>query len=190
APEQLWGIDVNNLVTVSESYFLTTAGSNVFSITRNSLMSYYENITDDYRYLYLFTAGTGANSDSRYIAKYNASSSDEVYYSNKMAMIKIAEMHFILAEALQREGGDYLSALNATREARGVTPLTSVTDFESTLTSEFRKEFIGEGQLFFYYKRKNMENILNTDINPVEVKGYIFPIPQSEKEAAEREDNR
>jgi hypothetical protein len=190
AREQLWGLDVNNLTTLAETHFSTAGGSNVFYIREASLKSYHEDDTDDYRYLYLYTAGEGASSDARYIAKYNTTSSDTAYYANKMAMIKIAEMHYILAEALYHEGGDYLSALNATRTARGIAPLDNVTDFTATLTTEFRKEFIGEGQLFFYYKRKNMEHILNTDINPVEVKGYIFPLPQSEREAADREDNR
>ncbi|MDR0545291.1 MAG: RagB/SusD family nutrient uptake outer membrane protein [Odoribacteraceae bacterium] len=190
AAEQLWGIDVNNLSAISEAYFQTTGGNNVFSITSASLMSYHENITDDYRYLYLYNVGEGANSNSRYIAKYNASSSDSLYYSNKMAMIKIAEMHFILAEALQRDRQDFLPALNAAREARGVAPLTAVADFDAALASEFRKEFIGEGQLFFHYKRKQMENIPNTDLNPVELKAYVFPLPKSEREAANRQDNR
>ena len=190
ATEHLWGIDVNNLSAIADAYFQTDGGSNVFSITSASLQSYHENITDDYRYLYLYTAGTGANSNSRYIAKYNDSSSDSLYYSNKMAMIKIAEMHFILAEALQRDQQDFLPALNATREARGVAPLTTVLDFDATLASEFRKEFIGEGQLFFHYKRMQMENIPNTDLNPVELKAYVFPLPKSEYEAANRQDNR
>ncbi|MDR0766092.1 MAG: RagB/SusD family nutrient uptake outer membrane protein [Odoribacteraceae bacterium] len=190
ATEHLWAIDVNNLQTIAETYFQTTGGSNVFSITRTSLLNYHESITDDYRYLYLYTAGTGANSESRYIAKYNVPSGDDAYYTNKMVMIKIAEMHFILAEALHHDGGDYLPSLNATREARGVTPLATVDDFDATLVAEYRKEFIGEGQLFFLYKRRNMENIPNTDVNPVEVKGYIFPLPDSEREAADRNDNR
>ena len=190
ASEQLWGIDVNNLTAVAEAHFQTSASSGAFYITYASMQNYYENITDDYRYLYLYTSGTGASSDSRYIAKYNTSASDELYYSNKMVMIKIAEMYYILAEALRELGEDYLPALNATREARGIAPLTTVADFDATLTTEFRKEFIGEGQFFFFYKRKNMENILNSDINPVELKGYIFPLPQSEREAADRQDNR
>ncbi|MDR2130819.1 MAG: RagB/SusD family nutrient uptake outer membrane protein [Odoribacteraceae bacterium] len=190
ASEQLWGLDVNNLTAVAEACFSTTAGNNVFSLKQASLLSYYENSTDDYRYLYLYTSGTGANASSRYPAKYNPSSIDDIYYANKMVMIKIAEMYYILAEAQYHETEEYLSALNAVRVARGVSELTSVTDFTATLTTEIRKEFIGEGQLFFFYKRKNMENILNSDINPVEVKGYIFPIPQSEHEATERENNR
>jgi hypothetical protein len=190
ASEQLWGVDVNNLSTISETYFQLTGGSATFYVKQNSLLNYYDNLTDDYRYLYLYTFGSGASSDNRYPAKYNVSSDDESYYLNKMAMIKIAEMYYILAEAQYYAGEDYMPALNAVRGARGITPLSVVADFPVTLTSEFRKEFIGEGQLFFFYKRRNMENIFETDINPVESKAYVFPLPQSEREAANRVDNR
>jgi hypothetical protein len=35
-----------------------------------------------------------------------------------------------------------------------------------------------------------MANIFETDLNPVENKAYVFPLPQSEREAANRVDNR
>jgi hypothetical protein len=190
AREQLWAIDVNNLNLLADAYFSTSSGSNVFSIQQATLLDYHDNNTDDYRYLYLYTPGTGANANARYTARYNTTTSDTAYYANKMVMIKLAEMHYILAEALYHAGGDYLTPLNAVRAARGITPLAAVDDLPATLTTEFRKEFLGEGQLFFHYKRLNLDRLPNTDTNPVEAKAYIFPLPQSEREAADREDNR
>jgi hypothetical protein len=58
------------------------------------------------------------------------------------------------------------------------------------MTAEFRKEFIGEGQLFFYYKRLNQSNIPGSDLNLPEKKAYIFPLPKAEYESANRNNNR
>lgn len=191
APEQLWGLDVVNLSTIADNNFTSLAGSNVFSLKEATLMSYYENNTDDYRYLYLWVNGDDANADSRYLTKYYKPDHDSLYYHNKMSMIKLAEMYYIQAECQYQAGKSVLPALNAVREARGVTTLqTEPVNFYETLTTEFRKEFVGEGQLFFFYKRRNAEKIYGTDLNLVDEKAYVFPLPQSEYEAADRENNR
>ena len=52
------------------------------------------------------------------------------------------------------------------------------------ITAEFRREFLGEGQMFFYYKRKGMETIpegknASGNMN-MELENYVFPLPESE----------
>ena len=191
ASEQLFAIDVADQETIAETYFSMEGGSSVFSMSYSGLLSLYENNTDDYRYLYLFTSGTGASLDRRYLAKYNTSSSDDTYYQNKMVMLKLSEMYYILAECQEYQGESTKDALNAVRKARGLNELgRDPSDFRTTMTSEFRKEFIGEGQLFFYYKRLNTATIAGSDQNLIDVKGYIFPIPDSEVDAANRQPNR
>ena len=48
---------------------------------------------------------------------------------------------------------------------------------------EYQKEFIQEGQTFFYYKRlnKDLRQVTSTTVAiPADV--YVFPIPEKEKE--------
>lgn len=191
APEHLFALQVTGLPQRSIQY-LSQEGSSIFSLTEATLLSYYESITDDYRYLYLFKNGTGASADRRFLLKYAAPSGDvSAYYLNKMPIIKLAEMYYILAECANHDGEDVLPYINAVRRARGVPEMTTApADFRSTMTAEFRKEFIGEGQLFYYYKRLNQQTISGSDKNLVGLKAYIFPIPASEYEAADRVDNR
>lgn len=190
ASEHIFGLDVTYLTTISQEH-LSQEGSSIFALSADVLSSYYESITDDYRYLYLFTSGTNTSVNTRYLAKYNETESTDNYYANKMVMLKLAEMYYILAECQYYMEESSLSALNAVREARGVTALNrEPADFLSTLVTEFRKEFIGEGQLFYLYKRLNLENIENTDLNLVDLKAYIFPLPQAEYDAANRNSNR
>ena len=163
----------------------------LFSMSYSGLLQLFENNTDDYRYLYLFSSGTGANLDKRYLAKYNTSTADDSYYRNKMVMIKLSEMYYILAECENHGGRSTMSSFNAVRKARGLNLLTrDPSDFRSVMTADFRKEFIGEGQLFFYFKRMNVKNIPGSDKNLVEMRAYTFPIPDAEVDAANRENNR
>ncbi len=63
------------------------------------------------------------------------------------------------------------------------TGFSDISDFqnENTILSEYRLEFIGEGQMFFQYKRLKVKNItgFSGDMNDDR---YILPIPKSEYE--------
>ena len=63
-------------------------------------------------------------------------------------------------------------------------------DFYAELIREYRRELIGEGQLFFLYKRLNRSSIIGSDADVIALKGYTFPLPQSETTAAQRQENR
>ena len=85
-------------------------------------------------------------------------------------MLRISEMYYILAECT----GD-ISYLNTVRTHRGiVTELDASANFETELKKEYEKEFIGEGQFFFFNKRKG-----NLTINS-KVGGYTLHMPQTE----------
>ncbi len=191
APEQLFALNNVNLSTLFESYF-TEDNSSAFSLNATNLLEYYDSNTDDYRYVYLFESGTtGDYVDYRYLLKYDDTTSDDDYYANKMPLIRLSEMYLILSECDYRNGGDGLDALNELRVARNVGELTTApSDYYTELVREYRREFIGEGQLFFLYKRLNRSSVIGSDADMVSEKAYTFPLPQSETDAAEREDNR
>ena len=75
-------------------------------------------------------------------------------YRYMVPMIRLSEMYLIAAEATS-----------------------------DTITLEFAREMIGEGQLFFYYKRRQ-ELLLNSregkfDYN-MSLANYVWPLPESE----------
>ncbi|MCK9305815.1 MAG: RagB/SusD family nutrient uptake outer membrane protein [Bacteroidales bacterium] len=189
--EQLWAIDVQALSTLATNYFSSSAGSTVFPIYSERLDLYYgDERQDDYRYMYMFENGTGANSNSRYLRKLYTPNLEDSYYQNKMTMLKISEMYYIVAESRYYTSGDYMEPVNEVRSARGLQPASEPADFIRFLTTEFRKDFLGEGQLFLFYKRHNMESIYDSEADLTGLKAYTFPLPKSETQAAERDDNR
>lgn len=190
APEHLFALQITNL-TQNSVNFLSQEGAAVFSLDSLNLVTYYEKNTDDYRYLYLFKAGEGVSVNTIYLLKYSESKSTDSYYRNKIPVLKLSEIYFILAECDYHDNQSVLTNINAVRRGRGVKEMTTEpADVSAFLTSEFRKEFIGEGQLFYYYKRLNRAVIANSDKNLPALKAYVFPLPTAELEAANRVPNR
>lgn len=112
---------------------------------------------------------------------------------SQMPLIKLPEMYYIAAEAYlennQKEKA--IELLNTVRASRGIIqeiPMDSTPEeVEAELLKEYRKEFISEGQLFFYYKRNGFEQIpglSETIILDDEV--YVLPYPENEVEFGNR----
>ncbi|MFC3196115.1 RagB/SusD family nutrient uptake outer membrane protein [Parapedobacter deserti] len=191
--EHLFALHVVRLNTIYQNSFTATGGNNVFYIGQDTRLAYYDNAVEDFRYLYWFTA---SNAGDQYLKKYQQLDSDTwpVEYRNKIPLIKLAEMYFIAAEALRDTDMEAAGEMiNTVRQHRGLAAIpVDATNFDLVLAQEFRKELIGEGQWFFFQKRKNTPRIpraANYDI--IALKGYKLPIPVSEfNNAPGRVDNR
>ena len=102
-------------------------------------------------------------------------------------------MYLIRSEVQYRQGdADAARAtLNTLRVARNLPALNELpADYYTELVREYRREFMGEGQLFFLYKRLNRSTILFAEVDAVAEKVYTFPLPITETEAAQREANK
>lgn len=106
-------------------------------------------------------------------------------YCYMMPLIRLSELYLIAAEC-ETDSQQALSYLNTLRNKRNCPDLQPKTseELENAITSEFRKETIGEGQMFFFYKRHAMQNIPNgssmTGSMNMQLKNYVVPIPDSE----------
>lgn len=91
-------------------------------------------------------------------------------FIHKMPMIRISEMYYILAEC-----NEDIEHLNTVRTARNIPDmLTADHILQDEILKEYKKEFIGEGQLFYYYKRLMVPDIEFMPPN------YILPMPKEE----------
>lgn len=101
-------------------------------------------------------------------------------FNNLMPLMRMSEMFLIAAECSEEET-DAFGYLNALRSHRG---LFNVSDHLDThLTHEYHKEFLCEGQLFFYYKRKNVKTLVSAmNGKNVTMSGatYVPSLPESE----------
>lgn len=193
ASEHLFAL--NNLTLqadVADRYF-DDGSQYSFAVTRDRLLDYFDNATQDYRYTFLYKSGTSTHANNRYLTKYDAPAGTNTYYMYKMPLIRLPEMYLVKSEVEYRAGQTETAraTLNQLRVARNLPPLPELpADFYLELVREYRRELMGEGQLFFLYKRLNRSTILFADVDAVAEKVYTFPLPITETEAAQRDANK
>lgn len=98
--------------------------------------------------------------------------------ADMIPVLRLSEMYYIMGEYYAHTG-DFKKAgemLDAVRSARGIISkslaVSSVEEFETELLKEIRKELVGEGQLYFQYKR--------LDRKPADNAQFVFARPNSE----------
>ena len=107
------------------------------------------------------------------------------HYCYMIPLIRLSELYLIAAECETDfdQAVQYLNTIRNKRYCPDVEPVDA-NELQNYITNEFRKEMIGEGQMFFYYKRNAMESIPNgssaSGILSMPLKNYIVPIPESE----------
>ncbi|MCA5006572.1 RagB/SusD family nutrient uptake outer membrane protein [Sphingobacterium bovistauri] len=196
APEQIFALQINTLHQDAVNHLTPNGDGPIFSLSATVAETYFgAEFSNDYRYLYLLENGTGANATQKYTLKYTEPTvpntiTNPEYFRQKMPIIMLSELYFILGECANQNGSDALVHINPVLAARGINTLTNYNDFRTLMTNEFRKEFLATGQLFFYYKRINQERIQNYAENLVTNKSYTFPIPETEYEFADRLPNK
>ena len=121
----------------------------------------------DWRNQNMFVLKTGEA--KYYVGKYRG--------VNRIPLLKLSEMYLIAAEA----SGDK-SWLQTLRDHRGYVnyPLADDCDLTAEIEAEYRKEFIAEGQLFYYYKRLNYDKL--PGMSEPMANHYVFPMPDNELE--------
>ncbi|MCT4587896.1 MAG: RagB/SusD family nutrient uptake outer membrane protein [Carboxylicivirga sp.] len=105
-----------------------------------------------------------------YLAKYDYSPNNNV---NRIPLLKIAEMYLIIAEC-----ADSWEHLKTLRRMRGLKAMAPGNTLQQEIEAEYLKELVGEGQLFYYYKRLNQ--LVNG--NMTDDGKFVLPIPDAEKE--------
>lgn len=112
---------------------------------------------------------------------------------NKMPLMKLPEMYYIIAEAHleNNQKEEAISILNMVRESRGIleeiSPEIELEEVREELTKEYRKEFLMEGQLFFYYKRNGFTTIPGlSETTVIDDAIYVLPYPDNEVEFGNR----
>lgn len=148
-------------------------------------------IYSDYRYQYLIKKSNTSN-QSFYHGKYSAATeSVSAAISNPMvALFRLSEICYILAEIYADENkiDEGIKCLSSVRTARGALRDLSLTvstaeQLRDEIITDARKDLMCEGQLFFMYKRLNLENVESAS-RPGSYKnmlsGYVLPVPTSE----------
>lgn len=154
-----------NLLTRSgESEFLNVFGTSADA--RYTYLTAFDNVTQ-LRYSLLIQQGTVSTA-----------------YLNRLPVMRVSEMYYIAAECLSDINMTAAVAyLNTVRRARNLSDDLPATltpeELQFELFKEYRKEFYCEGQLFYYYKRRNSATIEGATVT-ADNSIYVLPLPDDE----------
>ena len=178
ATEHIFTLNATKLETLTENYlYKGSETSHCLLLTDRSVYP----SSFDYRYKNLFKIMEGT---TLYVTrKYEPLSNVSACFKNRIPIIRVSEMYYIAAEC---EGNTTTATgyLNTVRDNRGLLAekLENLTpeQLKEEIFKEYQKEFYGEGQLWFYYKRNltptieaNKDYFTSTDL-------YTFDRPDGE----------
>lgn len=126
-------------------------------------------------------AGFDVSPSGAVTLKYSQKDLRSPVLKNIIPLIRLSEMYYILAECAE----DLESAardLSVVRTARGIETVSFASEDErrDQLEKEYRKEFYGEGQLWYFYKRLGYATFLHCPLANMKEDNYRFPIPDDE----------
>ena len=192
--EVLAGIYVKDRADIHTTYFSSEqAGTNYLHPRKNYVnTNLFAEETQDYRFQSWWRTASN-ESEGGYdfikyeeIAKPTQAGESEYFYAVFMSLIRLSEVYYIAAEC-EPVLSDRYGWLNQMRTRRGLPELTVVSedDFMKRLRSEYLREFIGEGQIFFMYKRlyiniNSDENGYDTNTYGAKEERYVLPLPSGE----------
>ncbi len=177
----------------------------LFALNCSDIQNIYYSIdASNSTYLPLLEAGNiyGESSDfRRYLIGESTSSGKTISYKyakidsemgGKIPMIRLSEMYLIAAESYyatdEEVAADFLGTV---RLMRGISSEVKADTYEQLIEEiilEARREFVGEGQLFYLYKRLNHPVIRNNAPVELTMAQYCLPMPANEVEFGDREE--
>ncbi len=180
ASEIIFKLNVSKLVTYTDTYLSFAASQGL----RNTWLGINTAIINQ---MYATTGGTSI--DVRPSVFFGASINGEsavAKYTNKtdVPMLKISELYLVAAQ-LETDLNNALAYFNKFTASRGIAAKSGLTreELDAEIDNEFKKEFIGEGKLFWNYKRKNATTIGSAnDVTVTNSAIYTLPIPADEYE--------
>lgn len=145
----------------------------------SNITSLYSGEESDYRYAYLWQ-DYDLEPNTKYSLKFRSGETATLYRNSILPLIRLGELYLIAAEAETDSQQAYIY-LNKLRNQRGLPNITD--NLNVRIQNEYIKELFGEGQLFFYYKRKNIGSIKSGITNAniaMTASRYVPMLPDSE----------
>ena len=145
-----------------------------------------ENINSHNRYANLWNPRLKDSSSAlwcgfmRYCYDEEKVTNPSVYYQI-VPMLRTSEMYLIVMETstdlaeINQLYRDYMIA----HDVANMTEFSSLADVRTWIVNEYRREFYGEGQMFFTYKRLG-ETTIKWLKTPADENTYIIPLPETE----------
>ena len=181
--EVLFGLENRDLHIHHRDYFSSSVAEDVILAPLPQRLQALYNNNNDFRYVAWTAPGTEGDKPYRVFVKYasNLLTPELLYFQ---PLMKISEAYLIAAEcsASVDEALRYLNRLRVNRGLNALSSGLSKAEITTGIVDEYAREFWGEGQLFFAYKRLNLPQIQSNSGTPRSMSPlqYEVPIPRDE----------
>lgn len=159
------------------------SNESIYAPLLSRLTAVFESNDNDYRSLPSWKIPVVGGKTQKTFYKYEDVETKTKLFRFQIPMFRLSEMYLIAAETAP-VSADGISYLNTLRFNRGLTNLAATANVTTEVTKEYKKEFIGEGQLFFYYKRINSATVPNGSAASGTIAmgavQYVVPLPDIE----------
>lgn len=185
--EMILGIQNSRLYNNYDNLFSPALQEkNILAPLPGRLTTVFESNENDYRYNLNWTVPSNGGKTYRTFYKYADIINKDSVFRYSVPLVKMSEMYYIATEC-EDVAATAIGYLNTVRANRGLLPLAATVNKNTELQKEYQKEFYGEGQLFYYYKRRNLVNIPNGAAASGNVAmnalTYVVPLPKSETDS-------
>lgn len=184
--ELIFAVYSSNIRLINEGLFNVSSGTPLQLAATNKNAIYGTTAPLDWRLSWFDNNSRNINVPSKFFQDANL----PYIMQNIAPVIRVSELYYIVAECANATSDlpTGLFYLNKVRNARGLNSLTEINvpdkvALSNEITKEYKKEFIQEGQTFFYYKRLNKDLKLESGTTvAVPANAYVFPVPDKEVE--------
>jgi len=179
--EMLFGVMNSQLYNRYLNWFdPSLSDRQILAPTPTRLATVYENNENDYRYNLNWQMPSNGSKPYKTFLKYADVVDKTKTFRFSIPLLKISEIYYIAAEC-EPIAADGITRLNIVRANRGLLPLAATANISTELQKEYQKDLFGEGQLFYYYKRRNVTAVANGSSTSGNVTiNYNVPLPDSE----------
>ena len=184
---------VHRMTKVFEPYSPSYSSSKKWLTIKNSEQMF-EGSANDYRLNYLMEheilAAFDRPSCIKFVKPENADEMTEEEMGRIAPMIRISEMYYYVCEYLMDSdlngAKTELQKLRNARNAKEALIANSPAELEDVIVNDARREFMCEGQLFYFYKRLGRKVVDESGNYTMTEKDFVLPLPDVELEFGNR----
>lgn len=181
--EIIFGIQNYDMYDHQRTLFASELQINeIIAPTDNRLKNIFNDYANDFRYRVNFKWAQGDGKNYRTFIKYQDVADKSLLFRNFQSILRLSELYYIAAEC-STNPSEALLYLNTVLTKRGWPALELASAVQNELKNEYIREFWGEGQAFYYYKRNALTSIEDasgmSNIQMTAAK-YVLPLPASE----------
>lgn len=186
--ETLFGIENRKLYDYDRQLFSALLSEDFITTPKPArLDDMYNAASKDLRLKYWFKVGLEGDKTYKVVIKFSNSTITNSAIRYFQPLIRKSELYLMAAETapVLQQGYNYLNTLRVNKGLPPVEYQANSTSAEllSNIIDEYQREFIGEGQVFFMFKRLNRTEIPSyTGVGTItmEDRHYVPPVPDDE----------